>query len=68
MLDLRDDVDGFGIGGYVSNADPIDFVLDIVEIEGIPTAKRGKLSGKKQVYRTDDGSHHLGLAHHKRYR
>lgn len=66
MQELRDIVDGFGIGGYVSNADPIDFALDIVEVEGIPTAKRGKLSGKKQVYRMDDGSHHVGLAHNDR--
>lgn len=65
MRNVRDDVDGFGIGGYVSNADPIDFTLDIVEVEGPPTAKREKLSGKKQVYRTDDGSHHVGLAQHE---
>jgi len=62
MCDLRDVVDGFGVGGYVSNADPVDFALDIVEVDGTPTAKRGKLSGRKQVYRTDDGGHHIGLA------
>lgn len=59
---LRDVVDGFGVGGYISNADPIDFALDIVEVEGSPAAKRGKLSGKKQVYRTADGGHHVALA------
>ncbi|SEO94274.1 nicotinate phosphoribosyltransferase [Halogranum amylolyticum] len=58
---LRDVVDGFGVGGYVSNADPVDFALDIVEIEGEPAAKRGKLSGVKEVYRTADGGHHVGL-------
>ncbi len=62
MQDLRDVVDGFGVGGYVSNADPVDFALDVVEREGEPAAKRGKLSGAKQVYRTDDGAHHVGLA------
>lgn len=62
MRELRDVVDGFGVGGYVSNADPVDFALDIVEVEGTPAAKRGKLSGKKQVYRTDDGGHHITLA------
>jgi nicotinate phosphoribosyltransferase len=62
MRELRDDADGFGVGGYISNADPIDFALDIVEVEGKPAAKRGKLSGKKQVYRTDDGGHHIALA------
>ncbi|WP_101294046.1 nicotinate phosphoribosyltransferase [Halegenticoccus soli] len=58
---LRDVVDGFGVGGYISNADPIDFALDIVEVEGEPTAKRGKLSGVKEVYRTPGGGHHVGL-------
>ncbi|ELZ33970.1 nicotinate phosphoribosyltransferase [Halogeometricum pallidum JCM 14848] len=59
---LRDAADGFGVGGYVSNADPVDFALDIVEIDGEPTAKRGKLAGVKEVYRTADGGHHVALA------
>jgi nicotinate phosphoribosyltransferase len=58
---LRDVAAGFGVGGYVSNADPVDFALDIVEVEGEPVAKRGKLSGVKEVYRTDDGGHHVAL-------
>ncbi|UIO99729.1 nicotinate phosphoribosyltransferase [Halobaculum sp. CBA1158] len=58
---LRDVADGFGVGGYVSNADPVDFALDIVEVDGDPAAKRGKLSGVKEVYRTPDGGHHVGL-------
>jgi nicotinate phosphoribosyltransferase len=59
---LRDVADGFGIGGHVSNADPVDFALDIVSVEGEPAAKRGKLSGAKQAYRTPDGGHQVGLA------
>ncbi|WP_439028385.1 nicotinate phosphoribosyltransferase [Haloarchaeobius sp. DT45] len=59
---LRDVADGFGVGSYVTNANPVDFALDIVEVDGEPAAKRGKLSGKKQVYRTDDGGHAVGLA------
>ncbi|MGB9964237.1 nicotinate phosphoribosyltransferase [Halobacterium hubeiense] len=59
---LRDVADGFGVGSHVSNADPVDFALDIVEVGGEPAAKRGKLSGKKDVYRTRDGGHHVGLA------
>lgn len=62
LRELRDVAAGFGVGGYVSNADPVDFALDIVAIDGEPAAKRGKLSGKKQVYRTDDGGHHVALA------
>ena len=59
IRELRDVADGFGVGGYVSNADPVDFALDIVEVEGEPAAKRGKLDGRKAVYRTPDGAHHV---------
>ncbi len=51
ILSLRDVVDGFGVGTCISNAPTIDFSLDIVEVEGRPFAKRGKLSGGKQVVR-----------------
>jgi nicotinate phosphoribosyltransferase len=64
IRELRDVVAGFGVGSYVSNADPEDYALDIVELEGEPAAKRGKLDGKKEVYRTPDGAHHVGLADH----
>ncbi|WP_423743393.1 nicotinate phosphoribosyltransferase (plasmid) [Haladaptatus sp. SPP-AMP-3] len=57
--------DGFGVGSYISNAEPVDFALDIVEVDGEPISKRGKLSGRKQVYRTADGGHHVGLARHE---
>ncbi|WP_152039801.1 nicotinate phosphoribosyltransferase [Salinigranum salinum] len=56
---LRDVADGFGVGGYVSNADPVDFALDIVEVEGVAGAKRGKLGGVKEVYRTREGGHEV---------
>ncbi len=62
LRELRDVADGFGVGSYVSNADPLDFALDIVEVDGEPAAKRGKLTGRKAVYRTSDGGHHIGLA------
>ncbi len=48
------DADGFGIGTAISNAKTIDFAMDIVEVEGIPCAKRGKLGGKKEVFRCDN--------------
>ncbi len=55
IRDLSDSgADGFGVGTSVSNAPTIDFALDIVEASGKPVAKRGKLGGKKQVWRCDD--------------
>ena len=57
ILSLRDIVDGFGVGTCISNAPTIDFSLDIVEVEGRPFAKRGKLSGGKQVVRCGSCGH-----------
>lgn len=42
-------VDGYGIGTSISNAPVVDFAMDIVEVEGVPRAKRGKRSGSKRV-------------------
>jgi nicotinate phosphoribosyltransferase len=47
---LRDVADGFGVGTSLSNAPTLDYALDIVEVEGAPFAKRGKLSGRKQTW------------------
>jgi len=46
--------DGFGVGTSVSNAPTIDFALDIVEANGRAVAKRGKLGGRKEVWRCND--------------
>ena len=43
--------DGFGIGTAISNAPAVDFALDLVEIDGQAYTKRGKFSGRKDVYR-----------------
>jgi len=43
--------DGFGVGTSISNAPTVDFAMDIVEIGGKPVAKRGKLGGRKSVWR-----------------
>ncbi len=46
--------DGFGVGTSVSNAPTVNFSMDVVEIAGRPAAKRGKYSGRKEVYRCDE--------------
>ena len=51
ILELKDVVDAFGVGTHISSAAGLDFSMDIVEIEGKPLAKRGKLSGRKSVLR-----------------
>jgi len=43
--------EGFGVGTALSNAPTIDFAMDIVEISGKLCAKRGKMGGRKQVWR-----------------
>ncbi len=43
--------DAFGVGTYVSNSPTVNFALDIVEKNGNSCAKRGKLGGKKEVWR-----------------
>lgn len=46
--------EAFGVGTSISNAPVVDFAMDIVEIGGRPCAKRGKLGGKKQLWRCWD--------------
>jgi len=43
--------DAYGIGTAISNAPVVDFSMDIIEIDGHPVAKRGKMSGSKSVLR-----------------
>ncbi|WP_255169123.1 nicotinate phosphoribosyltransferase [Natrononativus amylolyticus] len=62
LRELRDVADGFGVGSHITGAPAVDFSLDIVELDGKPVSKRGKLAGVKEVYRTPDGGHHVGLA------
>jgi len=51
VAELRDVADAFGVGSSISNAPAVDFAMDIVEVEGKPIAKRGKLAGGKVVMR-----------------
>lgn len=48
--ETRELVDAYGVGTAISNAPTINFAMDIVEVEGKAFAKRGKQSGKKQVW------------------
>ena len=51
ISDLAPVVDAFGVGTAVSNAPVVDFSMDLMEINGRPLAKRGKMSGSKDVFR-----------------
>lgn len=53
VRELRDVVDGFGIGTHIADAPIVDFAMDLVEVDGQPVAKRGKWSGRKQVWRCE---------------
>jgi len=53
ITELRGSVDGFGVGSAITDADPIDFGLDIVMLNGQPISKRGKLSGESRVNMTE---------------
>ncbi len=49
LKNLNPWVEGYGIGTSLSNAPTINFSLDIVEIEGKLLAKKGKVSGEKEI-------------------
>ncbi|MCS7143291.1 MAG: nicotinate phosphoribosyltransferase [Aigarchaeota archaeon] len=51
VKELGDVADGFGVGTSIAFPPSIDLAMDIVEVEGKPISKRGKLPGRKQVYR-----------------
>ncbi len=37
--------DGFGVGSYIAEADPLFMTMDIKEVDGVDVAKRGRLPG-----------------------
>jgi nicotinate phosphoribosyltransferase len=51
ILSLNPVVDAYGVGTAITNARVIDFAMDIIEIDGKPIAKRGKMAGSKNVFR-----------------
>jgi nicotinate phosphoribosyltransferase len=50
ILQLNPFADAYGVGTAISNAPVVDFAMDIVEVDGQPRSKRGKLSGRKLVW------------------
>lgn len=60
ILELRDVVDGFGVGTSIAMPKSIDISMDIVEVmergEWVPRTKRGKLPGARMVHECDDGT------------
>jgi len=53
ILELNDFAAGYGVGTRIAGAPPVDFALDIVEIDGDAIAKRGKESGRKDLLRCE---------------
>jgi nicotinate phosphoribosyltransferase len=51
ILKLNPAADAYGVGTAISNAPVLNFAMDIIEVDGVPIAKRGKMSGRKVVYR-----------------
>jgi nicotinate phosphoribosyltransferase len=66
--ELSEVVDAYGVGTSISSAPVLDYAMDIVEIEGIPTAKRGKRSGEKQIYRNIKTGERLLLPVEEKFR
>lgn len=51
ILKLNPAADAYGVGTSISNAPVLNFSMDIIEVAGVPVAKRGKMSGRKAAYR-----------------
>ena len=51
ILEYNALADAYGVGTAISNAPVVDFSMDIIEVDGKPFAKRGKMSGSKHVFR-----------------
>jgi nicotinate phosphoribosyltransferase len=50
LLLLNRYADVYGVGVTMADAPVVDFALDIVEIDGQPRSRRGKLSGRKHLW------------------
>jgi nicotinate phosphoribosyltransferase len=54
ILELNAFADAYGVGTAISSAPVVNFAMDIIEVEGTPASKRGKMSGVKDVLRCDE--------------
>ena len=59
IRELNPVCDAYGVGTSISSAVTVDFSFDIVQIEGKPIAKRGKRSGRKDIYRCEGCEGHF---------
>ncbi len=50
ILALNRYADAYGLGITIADSPVVDFAMDIVEIEGQPRSRRGKLSGRKHLW------------------
>jgi nicotinate phosphoribosyltransferase len=50
ILALNRYADAYGLGITIADAPVVDFTLDIVEVDGQPRSRRGKLSGRKHMW------------------
>jgi len=65
ITNLRQVIDGFGVGTKISNARIMDFSMDIVEIESQPFSKKGKMSAFKYVISCPKCLHQIFVADYK---
>ena len=61
IVRLNAAADAYGVGTAISNAPVLNFAMDIVEVDGRPVAKRGKMSGRKAVFRCSGCGQNLVL-------
>ena len=55
---LNEAADAYGVGTAISNAPVVNFSFDIVQVQAEALAKKGKLSGRKQVWRCRENPLH----------
>jgi nicotinate phosphoribosyltransferase len=64
ILELNRYADAYGVGAALGNAPIVDFSLDLVEVDGKPVARRGKLSGRKSLWECPEcGNRGISPAH-----